>query len=231
MSDDATRALDQAQGLAAQRQFVAAVRSCLPVLQGPQRGLDVLQSLCLSLERAEAERDEELSELAMERQLRSQADRRAQHLESSYDEELRSLMSKLLDARERADAWQQRSVLLDGELAAAVMLRQESERQAERQADVLLRQVETNEAVLRENAKLKQQLNDANASSAGVDEVARQVADFECEPLRQSDGEQKLALKRKLLVKWHPDKQPSAEHVALATQVMQELQNRPEWGS
>jgi len=65
--------------------------------------------------------------------------------------------------------------------------------------------------------------------SLSCEQLARQVAEFECGPLRESSMQARIALKKKLLVKWHPDKQPSAEHVALATQVMQELQNRPEW--
>lgn len=34
-----------------------------------------------------------------------------------------------------------------------------------------------------------------------------------------------------VLRKWHPDKQATAEHVDFATQVMQALQNQPEWAA
>jgi len=60
-------------------------------------------------------------------------------------------------------------------------------------------------------------------------EFVRSLATLEVSPLRQCTADDREALKKKILLKWHPDKQPSAEHKCLATQVMQELQNCAEW--
>jgi len=59
--------------------------------------------------------------------------------------------------------------------------------------------------------------------------MAKHIAELECAPLRGCAAEESPALKKKLLLKWHPDKQASPENAALATQVVQELQNRREW--
>lgn len=82
-----------------------------------------------------------------------------------------------------------------------------------------------------EEARLNQSIRDLEATALGATGmgVARQVAKLECGPLQQTSPSWRSVLKKKLLLKWHPDRQPSREHAALATQVMQELQNRPEW--
>jgi hypothetical protein len=59
--------------------------------------------------------------------------------------------------------------------------------------------------------------------------LVRQVAEMECRPLLNQSLQVQIALKKKLLVKWHPDKQPSSDHSVFATRVMQEMQNRREW--
>lgn len=56
--------------------------------------------------------------------------------------------------------------------------------------------------------------------------VAPIIAGMEVESLRQADPEVRARLKKKLQLKWHPDKCINA---ALAKCVMQELQQRPEW--
>jgi len=67
------------------------------------------------------------------------------------------------------------------------------------------------------------------APAVNQEALVKQIADMECRPLRGKGSKVAGALKKKLLVKWHPDKQPSADHGVLATSVMQEMQNRPEW--
>jgi len=57
----------------------------------------------------------------------------------------------------------------------------------------------------------------------------RSLVALEVGPLRQCEVASREALKKKILLKWHPDKQPSEEHRSLATQVMQELQNSEGW--
>jgi len=66
----------------------------------------------------------------------------------------------------------------------------------------------------------------ANFNQQGL---VKQIAEMECKPLRSKSQKAQAALKKKLLMKWHPDKQPSDDHALLATSVMQEMQNRPEW--
>lgn len=63
----------------------------------------------------------------------------------------------------------------------------------------------------------------------GADNLAAKIADVECLPLRNCALEDKASLKKKLLLKWHPDKQPSPEQAVFATQVVQEMQNRSVW--
>merc|ERR1712135_44217 len=65
--------------------------------------------------------------------------------------------------------------------------------------------------------------------AASADDVCRRMARLECEPLRDISLADLPAMRKKLLLKWHPDKQPTPRNASLATQVMQELQNRPEW--
>jgi hypothetical protein len=93
------------------------------------------------------------------------------------------------------------------------------------------------ERVREENTKLKERLH-ANAWEAErraglavrVDSV-KAIVDLECGPLLHCGGDarNRSALKRKILAKWHPDKQPSQEHAATATKVIQELQNHQLW--
>jgi len=59
--------------------------------------------------------------------------------------------------------------------------------------------------------------------------LAAQMADTECAALRRCSSEEKAALKKRLLLKWHPDKQPSADHSNFATLVVQEMQNCAVW--
>lgn len=257
----AVRALDEAQGLAAQRCFAQAVQACIPVLQGPARAVDLLTGLCMSWEKVEHERlqkheddlgflshelavardttetlrgfeEEKELELVAERERREGAERVAMKLK----DDSRSLAGELLAARERCDAWRKLKEELDKEL------RSERRRgdEAERQLAWLRRREQHFAEALREASLLRQRVSDLEARLAAQqhqqqqamsrESVVRQLSELECIPLRsQCSAEDRLAVKKRLLVKWHPDKQPSADHVALATEVMQELQNRPEW--
>merc|ERR1711972_1014426 len=90
------------------------------------------------------------------------------------------------------------------------------------------------EQAQRENSRLKQELREARLVARqqpqiSNEDVVRNMAVMECAPLRRCSPAERVAMKKKLLLKWHPDKQAGPDHAALATQVMQELQNRPEW--
>jgi len=69
---------------------------------------------------------------------------------------------------------------------------------------------------------------DMESSGAGV-EIG--IARFEAAPLLQCPPQERHNLRKRLLLKWHPDKQPSAEHALLAKRVMQEMQNLAEWNA
>lgn len=242
------RALDEAQGLRARRCFAEAIRTIIPVLSGPQRGIEQLDLLCKSWERADIEREQKEQadlgqvtaellqareeaelchgledELDAERRQRAEAERRI----LKHKEESRALKQELASARERTDAWRILKEEKDVELAGVLSKVQDSQREVA----WLRRRSQVQDEALRENAALKQQLRTVEAQRAvpSRDEFVRQLAELECNPLRQCGSEDRAALKKKILVKWHPDKQPSPDHATLATQVMQELQNQPEW--
>lgn len=69
----------------------------------------------------------------------------------------------------------------------------------------------------------------AGPAAGGQEEFIRSLVALEVGPLLHCNADAQEALKKKILLKWHPDKQPSDEHRALATQVMQELQNCEAW--
>lgn len=248
------RALDEAQGWAAQRRFGEAMQCVMPVLSGPRRATELLVGLCRSWEKADHEKvqkhEDELGritaellqsreeaeswhhleqELDDERQKRDGAERR---LQKNKDDSQR-MMAELSQLRERSDAWRRLKEEKDVELASECRKVQE----LQREVTWLRRRSQVQDEALRENAHLKQQIRNmeaqASASRAptlsGRDELVRQLAELECGPLRQCAAEERAALKKKILVKWHPDKQPSCDHVSFATSVTQEVQNRPEW--
>jgi len=68
----------------------------------------------------------------------------------------------------------------------------------------------------------------SGASAAPSEEqVVRGLVDMELQALRAAkDGESKTGLKKRLLLKWHPDK---CVNTTLATRVLQEMQTRREW--
>jgi len=97
-----------------------------------------------------------------------------------------------------------------------------------------------NAGALREKTRLMKQVQElqrlSQVSRAPVPVVAptqnvlaKQIADMECRPLRDKNAKERAVLKKKLLVKWHPDKQPSSDHAVVATSVVQEMQNCSEW--
>lgn len=246
----AMRALDEAQGLRARRCFADAIRKILPVLSGPQRAIEQLGGLCTSWERADHEKGQKHEtdlgqataellqareeaeichgleeELNAERRQREAAERRL----LKHKDESCNLKAEVASARQRTDAWRVLKEEKDVELAGALQKVQE----CQREVTWLRRRSQVQDEALRENAQLKQQLRNMEAQKAaapaGREEIVRQVAELECGPLRQCASQDRAVLRKKILVKWHPDKQPSSDHSALATQVMQELQNRPEW--
>lgn len=57
----------------------------------------------------------------------------------------------------------------------------------------------------------------------------RHLARLECRPLADCPSAERPAMRKKLQLKWHPDKQPSPAHAQTATSIFQEIQNQREW--
>lgn len=62
--------------------------------------------------------------------------------------------------------------------------------------------------------------------ASNLEELVKGLVSFELKALDNCKGDDRVAAKRRLLLKWHPDKNEGSE---LATRVVQELQSRPEW--
>eukprot|EP00747_Dinoflagellata_sp_TGD_P186376 gnl/TRDRNA2_/TRDRNA2_43373_c0_seq1.p1 gnl/TRDRNA2_/TRDRNA2_43373_c0~~gnl/TRDRNA2_/TRDRNA2_43373_c0_seq1.p1 ORF type:complete len:582 (+),score=112.61 gnl/TRDRNA2_/TRDRNA2_43373_c0_seq1:112-1746(+) len=69
------------------------------------------------------------------------------------------------------------------------------------------------------------------AAPSSLDDVVSALVSLEIDPLRNCSAKERMAAKRQLLLKWHPDKNggSGAGGGLLATRVMQELQDQPEW--
>ncbi|CAE8685995.1 unnamed protein product, partial [Polarella glacialis] len=194
--------LQEARRHLADQQLPAALRACLPVLDGPASAVEMIRLCITSWEQEERK------------------------LVVRHEGETNSLTCKFMAARDRADKLNDQKAAKDLEILKERRLRIEAENRA-----ALLRQ--RHNEVVQENYFLQQQLRRAEQQKARQpptrEEVVRQLAKFECAPLQECDHQDRASLKKKLLLKWHPDKQPSCTHASLATQVMQELQNRAEW--
>jgi len=125
-----------------------------------------------------------------------------------YNEEVTKLKKDLGSALEDSQSWHKQ------------VKRQEREMQA------LHRKISE---VEHENSNLKRHLRSSPSLPFTSQQLAEKIAEHECRPLGTLKAEARQSFKKKLLIKWHPDKQPNAEHVDLATCVMQALQNRSEW--
>lgn len=198
----AEAAMQQASGHVAENRYGDAMQALLPALDGDDAALE-LSRQCVA------------SWLRSERQL-----------VVDHDGEQARLQVQLNAARDRLDALKLKK---DQELAQERRLRAE----AQQKVAALQHRIHAHHEVLQENCRLRQQLQRAEAKGRGPpgrEDVVRELAKLECRPLKDCRAEsERAALKKKLLLKWHPDKQPSAQSAVLATQVMQELQNQSEW--
>lgn len=61
------------------------------------------------------------------------------------------------------------------------------------------------------------------------DAVVQGIAELECDPLRHCPEEERPGLRRRLLLKWHPDKAPCGGNRELATKVTQAMMSLPFW--
>lgn len=209
--------LKQLTELVEQDMFTKAVRECLEVLETSSECLlcapcdaqitRLIRDACNAWESSEPER-------ARLRQ-----------------DEVEALKAQIQDARALCENLREAKQSKDMQLVA------ETRRRAEAEADLAtLQQLNSNyNDVVSQNAKLRSEVQSLRnlitsfKETPSLDEVIQQLASLECEPLRHSTLRDRAVQKKKLLLKWHPDKQPSIAHASLATQVLQELQNNPEW--
>lgn len=62
-----------------------------------------------------------------------------------------------------------------------------------------------------------------------IEDVVSALATLELKALNSLSQQERTIAKRRLLLRWHPDKNGSGGGGELATRLMQELQTRPEW--
>lgn len=220
-----------------QREFGKAARICMSLL-GKTGQADIEVRRCAvdllgSLQRASGDRTED------------ELPRRPEE-ESEYKEEVRVLTEKLAAAKETSTALRKQKVVLEaqlhserqmrndleGDLASAQIRLQRQMQEVshlERENSVLRQQRLDAEKLKQENAALKKQL-EAKAYERDQEGLGRRIASVECIPLRKMPAAEKQAFKKRIMLKWHPDKQPCPESSELATEVMQELQSHPDWG-
>jgi len=205
---DLMQSLEKARACAAAARFLDAAKACLASLSGPVEAVDLLRELLDSWE-------------GMERQkIVSQENVKGQ------------LTAQLMDARERAVDMRHQRDDKAVEVATERRRREDAERETARlkhsYGDLLRERERLNEQLRRANEQ-RSRLARAPAGPPSTDDMVRHLARKECEALRKCDMADRQAIKKKLLLKWHPDKQPCAKHSCLATQVMQEMRNREEW--
>merc|ERR1712217_31161 len=123
-------ALDEARDYARRERHMEAMKACLPALSGPRPALKLLDKLILTWEEAE---------------------RKCVH---RYEDELKALTAQLMDAKDRSSALRRQRDEKDAELLSE---RQQC-RKAKDEAKNLRCQLQHQSEVMKENAKLKQQL-------------------------------------------------------------------------
>jgi len=148
---------------------------------------------------------------------------------SNLEDEKGSMTSQLNGLREKCDMLKSAKEAKDRQLQdlnrELLYERQERHRFEEHSQNRLAAIVKLQQQLRRsEEARARQK-----PAEPSRQDVVRHLARMECEALLQAEDDVREKLKKKLLLKWHPDKQPSAAHSSLATQVMQEMQNRAEW--
>lgn len=208
---DGEEALRRAEDYLKCQRFPEGMRLCFKAMSGSKRASQMMRFMCDSWEDRERTANK------------------------GHADEVRRLTAQLASAKELSTALRERKEKHDMEFAAERRRREA----AESDCFSLRRQLNAHGRLVDENSRLRQRLAEVEQSLRASEAEGRrrgcrqsvvgQIAELECGPLRQCTVEMRQTLKKKLLVKWHPDKQPSRDHAALATQVMQELQNRPEW--
>jgi len=185
------------------------------------------------LQEVTLERDELRSRLAMAESEVAWRVRSHEALKASHEAVLAALRAEC-DSRARGQAMEAAECArLRGELAESMRCRFESQSHAAECASLreqlTLAQAELQKArsALEEERRNRAASRDyGNSLTFSPEALAPSIAMLEVQALRTANAESLAQLKRRLQLKWHPDKCVNA---ALATCVMQELQQRPEW--
>jgi len=202
--------LEEAKQLGEKQDYAAAMRHSLQMMSGHD---DVMSLFKACIDEWEA----------MERQSRKE-----------HEVEKNRITSQLMGQKDLADALRVDAKDRDQQLREEKRKRKEAEDERKKLQDRLSYHFQ----ILAEMKDLRLQLQQAQKDNQYLRnrhrapnraETIKQIVKMEAEPLIKCMGEDRKKMKQKLLLKWHPDKQPSAEHGSLATEVIQELQNSAEW--
>lgn len=111
-------------------------------------------------------------------------------------------------------------------LQAALLQKEEELRDQVAKGYRDVRQAEQANHILRAQIRMMQVREPTSSSCNFItkDEILTRMAQLECAPLGECPAEEQAVLRRRILSKWHPDRQPSEGHRELATRVFQELQ-------
>eukprot|EP00928_Gymnodinium_smaydae_P029676 TRINITY_DN22284_c0_g1_i1.p1 TRINITY_DN22284_c0_g1~~TRINITY_DN22284_c0_g1_i1.p1 ORF type:complete len:331 (-),score=71.61 TRINITY_DN22284_c0_g1_i1:174-1166(-) len=192
----------------------------------------VVVDVCRAWEAVDSKREKSYADkIATLESQRKEEERRSSRLE----ERSRLADMKLGEAEAKVASLQKSTEFLNKEIASMKKWQATYERAdpekllyLERELSEMRKRFKDNCQTPPKTAKPCRKQEQAEEKLAPADK-AKVIAEFEAEPLRACADEERAALKKRLLLKWHPDKQPSSDHAALSKRVMQELQNLPCW--
>mmetsp|Transcript_113503 Transcript_113503/g.177494 ORF Transcript_113503/g.177494 Transcript_113503/m.177494 type:complete len:344 (+) Transcript_113503:66-1097(+) len=153
-------------------------------------------------------------------------DKQAAEKEQKRRDEEKDIRKQLTAAKEQCTRLLTGRELLEKEFKS-LCARLEAADSKSTHLERLLREQNTSRAKAEPPAK-RQRVQTQKGSETS-DEFVRALAEFEVAPLKNCAVDAREALKKKIFLKWHPDKQPSKEHEVLSTKVMQAIQNETLW--
>lgn len=165
------------------------------------------------------------------RQLCEAFDKQASAREEKHGDDKKAIRSELIEAKEQCSRLLKGRELLEKEFKT-LCARMEAADLEKKNLERLLRE----ERSQSKPAAKRQRKADAAKSGTSAtpvvetnDDFVHALAAMEVAPLQNCPESSREALKKKILFKWHPDKQPSDEHKTLSTKVMQAIQNEKAW--
>lgn len=233
LEDDVRSAIAQA----GQQPFKSPLPEDFKVAGKTEQVTQLVVDMCRAWENADARQERTHKERLST--LEAQKDE-AQRIRAKLEDENRQADGKLRDAQTTIAAMSKTAEFLNREISAL----RKTAAEAERADPKRLRFLEEEVAALRQrlkgtfekptferpppSKKPRREAQEAGAEATPTN-MAKAIAESEAQPLLKCPAEDRPALKKKLLLKWHPDKQPSPAHADLSKRVMQELQNTSGW--